>query len=66
MARKVQVIVLDGKENTLDETRVDYQVGIPSDVLFYTKDGIRYAQFWNMNVPPQLISIPVSQVVSID
>lgn len=66
MARRVQVIVLDGKENTQDETRVDYQVGIPTDVLFYTKDGIRYGQFWNMNCPPQLISIPITQIVCID
>lgn len=66
MARKVQVIVLNGKENTLDESRVDYIVGIPTDVLFYTKDGIRYAQFWNTDVEPKLISIPVSQIVSID
>jgi hypothetical protein len=66
MAAWVQVQVLDGKENTVDETRVTYRVGIPSDVLFYTQGGIRYAQFWNTNVPAGLISIPVSQIVSID
>lgn len=66
MARRVDVIVLDGKENTVDETRVTYIVGIPTDVLFYTKNGIRYAQWWNTDVEPKLISVPVSQVVSID
>ena len=66
MAAWVQVVVLDGKEDTVDETRVTYRVGVPSDVLFYTKNGIRYAQFWNITVPSTLTTIPVSQIVSID
>ena len=66
MARRVEVFVLDGKENTVDETRVIYPVGIPTDVLFYTRDNIRYAQWWNTDVEPKLISVPVSQIVSID
>lgn len=66
MAYRVQVKVLDGKQDTLDETRVDYQVGIPNDILFYFKDGIQYAQWWERSSPPRLVCVPVSQIVSID
>ena len=66
MARKIDVLVLDGKENTIDATIVVYQIGIPSDVLFYTSNGITYASFWDMAIPPNVVSIPVTQIISID
>ena len=66
MARRVVVRVLDGKENTRDETLVTYLVGIPSDVMFYSKDGTVYAQWWDTSVEPKLISVPTYQLISID
>jgi len=66
MARSVMVKVFDGKENTLDETIVTYQVGIPSDVMFYSINETPYAQWWNTDSPPRLVSIPCYQLVSID
>lgn len=64
MARVVRVKVLDGNQDTLKETIVSYQIGIPNDVLFYTSNGITYAQFWNME--RQLVAIPCFQLLSID
>lgn len=64
MAYCVQVKVLDGKQDTVDETRIDYRVGIPNDILFFFKDGIQYASWWDKNY--LLIQVPVSQIVSID
>jgi len=66
MARRVIIQAFNGKQNTPDETLITYQVGIPDDVLFYTKDGIVYAQWWDMSQPPELISIPAYQLVSIE
>lgn len=66
MARKVQIKALDGKENTLDETLVDYPVGIPSDVLFFSINNTVYAQWWNTAIPPRLMKVPAYQLVSIE
>lgn len=64
--KRITVKVLDGKENTQDESRVTYLVGIPSDILFFEKDGIVYSSFWDTALPPNLIQIPVRQIVAID
>lgn len=64
MARSVMVKVIDGKENTIDETIVTYPIDIPSDVLFYTRDGILYASFWDLR--HNLIEVPTTNLVSID
>jgi len=66
MARKVQVIAFDGKQGTQEESLITYQVGIPNDVTFYTRDNVIYCQFWDNNAGiPNLISIPAFQLVSI-
>lgn len=66
MTKRIIVKVLDGKENTIEENRVEYLTGVPEDILFYEKDGVTYANWWNGDNPPNIISIPVRQIVSID
>lgn len=66
MIRQVTVVVMNGKENTQDEDMVSYPVEIPNDILFYTKNGIRYAGWWDTSIPPRLIEVPVNQILSID
>lgn len=66
MTKRIIVKVLDGKENTIEENRVEYLTGVPEDILFYEKDGVTYANWWNRDNPPNIISIPVRQIVSID
>jgi hypothetical protein len=66
MARIVMVKVLDGKQDTMQETIVHYPVGIPSDVLFYNRNGITYAQWWNTAIPPVLVAVPTFQILSIE
>lgn len=59
MARTVQVRVTG-----VEEELVTYPVDVvPSDVTFYQKDGITYAQFWKRG---ELITIPAWKIVSID
>jgi hypothetical protein len=60
MARIVQVRALVDTDEI-----VNYAVcSAPSDVLFYTRDGIQYCSFWNPG--KVLVQIPVSQLISID
>jgi hypothetical protein len=49
---------------TTDE-HVVYQVGMPPDINFYTKDGVTYAQFWN-RYTMCLVTIPARQLISIE
>ena len=64
MARQVTVRCLGTQGR--DEELVRYPVGIPNDVLFFTKDGIVYASWWDISSPPSLIQVPASQLVCID
>ena len=64
MAHTVTVKALDGKQDSVDETLIDYRVDIPSDILFHTRAGIIYASWWK--APNELISVPASQIVSIE
>lgn len=67
MARQVTVQVLDDKENTLEESLVRYQIAsIPNEVIFFSKAGVIYAQWWNLNIPPNLITVPASQLIAIE
>ncbi len=66
MAYRVQVRVNDGQTG-LNESLVDYPVAnAPSDILFFEKDGIFYASWWNRATPPQVIEVPANQVISVD
>lgn len=60
MARIVHVKAREVEEDIL----VTYTIGIPDDVVFFKRNGILYAQWWNQN--KQLIEVPAEQVISIE
>ena len=62
--KTITIKVIDGKQDTLDESRVDYITGVPSDILFIWRKDIQYISFWNQR--NECVEIPVSQVLSID
>lgn len=69
MTKRIIVKVIDGKENTVDESHVVYLTAEKSpdkqeSIVFYTVNGIQYAGFWSRD--GGLVEIPVSQILSID